>query len=217
MSLTPIRPSRLRRLLPLTPTRDQLGAFWGRNTSRQGKVFEAIGVATLFLWVGFFISRTVLGPPAGWAVAWIACAHLLASPLLWANRKNATIRAKGRRGALMAGRVDKVGQVIVPRPHDHPLMFRMLVSDEEGLDLVYEVPMARAYREIEPGMRCYCIVLSDDRDFEEVAAISDAYIPALQMWVGSYPYLNKESFLRMLRRRLKRLKGQRREREQLHL
>jgi hypothetical protein len=47
------------------------------------------------------------------------------------------------------------------------------------------------------------LVLSDRRDFSRVAALSDAWLPQLRLWVGEYPYLLRPAFEELCLRRLR--------------
>ncbi len=35
------------------------------------------------------------------------------------------------------------------------------------------------------------LVISNDIYFRDIVGVSDAYVPAVEVWVGSFPYLNK--------------------------
>ncbi len=35
------------------------------------------------------------------------------------------------------------------------------------------------------------LVICNERDFRDILGVSDAYVPAANVWVGSFPYVNK--------------------------
>jgi len=43
-------------------------------------------------------------------------------------------------------------------------------------------------------MRINCVVFSNRRDFDTIQAISDAWCPEINLWVGSYPFLLRPAF-----------------------
>lgn len=38
-----------------------------------------------------------------------------------------------------------------------------------------------------------CSQVSPDENFEEIVGVSDTFVPAANVWVGEYPYLEKAS------------------------
>jgi hypothetical protein len=46
-------------------------------------------------------------------------------------------------------------------------------------------------------------VLSERPDFSRIAALSDAWLPELNLWVGEYPYLLRPAFQELCQRRLR--------------
>jgi len=63
--------------------------------------------------------------------------------------------------------------------------------------------MEKRHQQIRRGMVARAVVLSDRRDFSRVAAISDAWLPQLKLWVGEYPYLLRPAFEELCLRRLR--------------
>lgn len=47
------------------------------------------------------------------------------------------------------------------------------------------------YEEIQPGMHCEVVILSRTRDFTELTGVTEAYLPALRLFVGQFPLMNK--------------------------
>ncbi len=102
-----------------------------------------------------------------------------------------------------------------------PVSYRMDLQDELGRKLAIRAPFVDSYRKIALGMSCQVsewmndrtlhhqskacftlksyvvviiiqvLVISNDRDFEDILGVSDAYVPDANLWIGSYPYINK--------------------------
>ncbi|CAM9369124.1 unnamed protein product [Phaeothamnion confervicola] len=203
--LTPLSFETATRLLPLVATRDQWTQYWGRTeVQRAGKIFEAAVVTFLGLWACYFTSffmgaglTSILG--AGFAFYW------LLGPSLSAYRKNRTLRgrlAPGRDSAggvagLFSARVTSVQEEYNPVTR-RALRLLLLVEDEDGRALQFRVSMAPEYRRIRQGMRVEVLLLATDPSFTRVVGVSDAFIPAADVWVGEYPYLERLQFRRLL-------------------
>ncbi|CAM9491172.1 unnamed protein product [Discosporangium mesarthrocarpum] len=186
----------LERLVPRRPTREQWLAHWGRTGfERQGHIMQAILAGILCVWGGWFASRTILGPTA-WKFSCLA--YLLQVALgpvfaaygklseVWGGRPD-----RRTRGALFSGRVTRTGSSVDVEDAEHHMHFKMLVEDEEGRELIFDVPQVPEYRGVERGMRCEVVVFSKSSGFKDLDGVTDAYIPALNLFVGQFPYLEK--------------------------
>ncbi|CAM9515327.1 unnamed protein product [Phaeothamnion confervicola] len=131
---------------------------------------------------------------------------LAADPVLAAWQKNRALRGSGHwarspsspgvKGALFSGRVRRCGDVVAAAAPEHHMHYRMLVEDESGRELLFEVPLVPEYHQIRRGMSVEVVVLSDDTDFARLSAVTEAYVPACGVFVGQYPYLDRRVFLR---------------------
>jgi len=68
------------------------------------------------------------------------------------------------------------------------------VGDEEGFQVTIQAPIKRLYKPIDPGQTAELLVLSKEPDLERIDKVSDLYLPDLDLWVGSYPYLRRDMF-----------------------
>ena len=57
------------------------------------------------------------------------------------------------------------------------------------------------------------IILSPTRDFSELGIVTDGYIPERNIWVGDYPYLNKDQFKSFTYEELKKKKFKKQQQE----
>ena len=53
---------------------------------------------------------------------------------------------------------------------------------------------------LQTGMSVELIIASKSADYEEIATISDAYVPSVDLWIGDYPFLNKLKFQQLCRK-----------------
>jgi hypothetical protein len=69
------------------------------------------------------------------------------------------------------------------------------VSDESGREMEIISPWVRDYSRLREGMRLHTLVASPSRDFSKIAALSEAFVPSCGVWIGDYPFLDKEAFV----------------------
>jgi len=88
-----------------------------------------------------------------------------------------------------------------------PWKLRLRLMDEEGRGMQVHSRMSEDYLEIERGMDAVGVLLSASREFGELAAMTDFCVLDYDggegggeavAWVGDYPYLDKDTFLRTL-------------------
>jgi hypothetical protein len=137
-------------------------------------------------------------------------------PILEAGRRNAVLRRYSA-AAIFDGRVAELytREVVEDRREQAGRQGRLELvenrrtwlclelEDDEGYLGVVRFPLEKRHQQIRRGMVARAVVLSDRRDFSRVAAISDAWLPQLKLWVGEYPYLLRPAFEELCLRRLR--------------
>ena len=70
------------------------------------------------------------------------------------------------------------------------------LADEYGRQLSLEaVPLSDKVRGLTPGQRCETVLFAPTKsDFAEVRGTTDVYVPAIDVWLGPYPYLDRAEF-----------------------
>ena len=66
--------------------------------------------------------------------------------------------------------------------------------DEDGFLGNISFPLQNKFNILRKGIRINCVVFSNRRDFANIQAISDAWCPEINLWVGSYPFLLRPAF-----------------------
>ncbi|CAM9991108.1 unnamed protein product [Ectocarpus fasciculatus] len=171
-----------------------------------------LGGLFAFYWAAFFATRNVyvLGPGGINAIAWrgsclavflqtflrpVVGSYNRALELWGAGSREARRKTKG---ALFTGRVTKTGFALSSQASNHRAHFQMLVEDESGRELLFDVPQVPEYRQIRKGMRCAVVVLSRSSGFYELTGVTEAYLPELDLFVGRFPLLDKRVFWDLL-------------------
>ena len=212
--LIPLRPGELQRLIPAVATGTQFAAALGDPRKILQRVLIAAigGVITLLISQSQFSNR--------WGSVWLLIGvalrlYVLWGPILEAGRRNATLR-RYPAAALFDGEVaDAFTQERVESRREQAnqrgdlelvenrrTWLVLELADEDGYIGRLSFPMAKPHGQIRPGTRVRCLVLSDRKDFSRVAALSDAWLPGLRLWVGEYPFLLRPAFEELCQMRL---------------
>ena len=212
--LIPLRPGELQRLIPAVATGTQFAAALGdpRKILQRVMIAAIGGVITLLISQSQFSNR--------WGSVWLLIGvalllYVLWGPILEAGRRNATLR-RYPAAALFDGEVaDAFTQERVESRREQAnqrgdlemvenrrTWLVLELADEDGYIGRLSFPMAKPHGQIRPGTRVRCLVLSDRKDFSRVAALSDAWLPGLRLWVGEYPFLLRPAFEELCQMRL---------------
>ncbi len=81
-----------------------------------------------------------------------------------------------------------------------PYLLRVLARDRTGRELQIHTRMSEEYVDgaLETGLPVTAILLSTQRNFSRLAGITDLYVPDANLWLGDYPYLDREHMEAML-------------------
>eukprot|EP00903_Cladosiphon_okamuranus_P007010 g6820.t1 len=206
----------LKRVVPLRPTTERYLAFFGQTPfDRRRKMINMLGGMFAFYWAAFFATRNVyvLGPGGVNAIAWRgSCLAVFLQtflrPMLGSYNRALELWGTGSKearrktkGALFTGRVTRTGFALSPQASKHRTHFQMLVEDESGRELLFDVPPVPEYRHVRRGMQCAVVVLSRSAGFYELTGVTEAYLPELDLFVGRFPLLDKRVFWSLLEER----------------
>lgn len=71
---------------------------------------------------------------------------------------------------------------------------RLLLGDATGARLQLVVPAASRHAALRPGDAAELVVLSDDPGLRRFRVVRDAYVPAHDLWLADYPWLERTAF-----------------------
>lgn len=76
-----------------------------------------------------------------------------------------------------------------------PYLLRVRCIDQTGRELQVHTRMSEEYTGgvLLAGLPVTAILLSTQSKFTRLAALTDLYVPDVNLWIGDYPYLNRES------------------------
>ena len=77
-------------------------------------------------------------------------------------------------------------------------LLRVRLEDSEGRELQVHARLSEEYLDLEPGMEVVSLLLSKSTDFDQLAALTDLYVPATETYIGDYPYLHRDGIENLL-------------------
>ncbi len=205
--LLPLRPGELLRLIPAVATGPQFNACTGNPR----KVLQRVLISVIGAVIALLISQTLLFSsqfgPVFLVVGFVFALYLLWGPILEAGQKNSTLR-RYPAAALFEGQIaDLYTREIVEQRREQAnndgrlelvenrrTWLTLELEDEEGYLGKVRFPFEKKHQQIRAGMVVRVLVLSERKDFSQIGAISDAWLPQLKLWVGEYPFLLRPAF-----------------------
>jgi hypothetical protein len=216
VSLVPLRPGELSRLIPAVATGPQFNACSGNPRKLLQRVLIAVigGVITLLISQTLFFS-SAFGPVL-LVVGVVLLLYVLWGPILEAGRRNATLR-RYPAAAIFEGEIADLytrdvvenrreqadGRGRLELVEDRRTWLCLELADDEGYLGRLRFPLEKKHKALRTGMVIRVLVLSERPDFARIGAISDGWVPQLKLWVGEYPFLLRPAFEELCLRRLR--------------
>lgn len=208
--LVPLTREKFEEIIPLIASGPQYAYYWGKVSDFLRRLLISV-VAVVIIWLlgkifGAGVQPLVLifGVIAGLYWFW--------GPVYWASRRNAAYRNFPYSG-FWRGRildifiteeliseqptVNKKGLLEIIETRERRL--NLEIGDETGFIVEVQAPLRRIYKVAAPGQIAELLVLSKQPDLSTIAKITDAYIPSHNLWIGEYPYLQRDIFAEVSR------------------
>lgn len=204
MVLIPLSKSETSYLVPKRITNDQWSAYWGINKiERLQRVSESALVAYGGAWLSWFLSFMAGGIVSAFVGSGLIFNWMI-NPWLSAYQNNQNFRkyeGKPLRHAYFKGRITSLSKIRRRSGKSigsvSQYYLDLTICDERGRQLEIVTPWLDSYERLRAGMTIETVLASASRDFSRVLAITDSYVPSCDTWVGDYPYLQKERFLKL--------------------
>jgi hypothetical protein len=187
------------------------GPQFNACTGNPRKVLQRVLISVIGAVIALLISQTLLFSsqfgPVFLVVGFVFALYLLWGPILEAGQKNSTLR-RYPAAALFEGQIaDLYTREIVEERREQAnndgrlelvenrrTWLTLELEDEEGYLGKVRFPFEKKHQQIRAGMVVRVLVLSERKDFSQIGAISDAWLPQLKLWVGEYPFLLRPAF-----------------------
>ncbi|NES86881.1 MAG: phosphate ABC transporter permease [Moorea sp. SIO2B7] len=232
--LVPLTREKFEQIIPLIATGAQYAYYWGKVRDFLKRLLISL-VAVVLLW----LVKKFLGEgsaPLILLLQVIGGLYWLWAPVYWASMRNTSYR-RFKYSGFWRGRVldvfitedligeeetvNKRGELVIVENRERRI--NLEIGDETGFTAEVQAPLRRIHKVITPGQIAELLVLSNQADLSRITKITDAYIPSHNLWVGEYPYLQRDVFTQVSRelggkgdqrrppsRRITRTKGPRR-------
>ena len=204
--LFPIKQNEINKLIPAVATGKQFNSALGNPQ----KIFQRIMISSIGGVITLLISQSQVTSQfySLWLVLGVVfLLYILWGPILEASRKNQKFKSFTF-SALVDGYIsdvyveDRVENQQEQANKDGRLevlekkrTFVVLdIEDEDGFIGNISFPLQNKFNILTKGTRINCVVFSNRRDFDTIQAISDAWCPEINLWVGSYPFLLRPAF-----------------------
>jgi len=198
----------VQKCLPIAATSNQYGYFWGTTDAAVQRVAISLLGVVLCSTINDFEIGTALQVPFATFFLW--------APIALAARRNAAARA-GEFVGLWRAEVKDIEVVEVlentfdtarrkksSRGNRRKVTSEMLLIDFidpiSSFEVSFRIPNERRYDDVQIGDACELLVSSDDDLFRNFVAIREAYVPELDVWVGEYPFLDRNGFVLVSKR-----------------
>ncbi len=204
--LIPLKTGELNRLIPAVATGNQFRKALGNPR----KILQRIMISSIGGSITLVISQSQVASQfySLWLLVGVSfLLFILWGPIVEAGRKNSELR-KFPSAAIFDGEIidiytkerienrqeqaNKIGNLEIVE--NRRTWIYLELEDEDGYLGKISFPMEKGHQIIRKGMQIRCLVLSQSRNFNSIAALSDAWLPGLRLWVGEYPYLLRPAF-----------------------
>ena len=195
----------MEQLIPLIATGEQYRYYWGKWSDLLNRLLiSVVGVVVVLI-------LDVLFGDGGEAII-LLLGGIIALYWLWFPVYQASMRNAANRRFKYAGfwrgkvlevflteeligeeeTVNQRGELVIVENRER--WINLVLGDRTGFEVEVQAPLQRIYKGIKPGQTAELLVLSNDLDLGRINKISDAYIPGQKLWVGQYPYLQRDVF-----------------------
>ena len=211
--LLPIKRTELDKLIPSVATGKQFNSALGNPQ----KIFQRIMISAIGGVITLLISQSQVTSQfySLWLVLGVVfLLYILWGPILEASRKNSKFKGFSF-SALVDGYIsdvyiedrvenqqeqaNKEGRLEVVEKKRTWVVLD--IEDEDGFIGNISFPLQNKFNILSKGMRINCVVFSNRKDFSTIQAISDAWCPEINLWVGYYPFLLRPAFEEFVNRK----------------
>ena len=212
--LLPIKQNDINKLIPSVATGDQFNSALGNPQ----KIFQRVMISSIGGVITLLISQSQVTSQfySLWLVLGVVfILYILWGPILEASRKNSKLKSY-LYSALVDGYIsdvyveDRVENKLEQANNDGRLevvekkrsWVVIDIEDEDGFLGNICFPLKNKFNILRNGMKINCVVFSNIKDFSNIQAISDAWCPDIDLWVGNYPFLLRPAFEEFVNKRI---------------
>lgn len=206
----PLTRAKFEQLIPTIATGQQYAHYWGKWQDVVNRLLISVVAVVVILILGL-----VLG---NWAEALILLLAIIAGfywlwfPIYQASLRNAQAR-RFKYSGFWRSRIQDIylteeligeeetvnqrGELVIVENRERRI--NLVLGDRAGFLVTIQAPLQRIHKAIKVGQTAELLLLSNRDDLSTVDKITDAYIPSVNLWIGSYPWLQRDVFVEVSR------------------
>ena len=208
--LKPLTREKFEQLIPIIATAEQYAHYWGEWKDLLNRLLISVVCVVVVFLFGLALGQSAEGLIL--LIAVIAGLYWLWSPVYWASIRNQTIR-RFRYSGFWQGRVldvfatedliseeesfNEEGELIIVENRERRI--NLIIGDQTGFEMTVQAPLQRVHQMIKPGQIAELLVMSNRPDLATIDKVSDVYLPRQNLWVGKYPWLQRDIFVEVSR------------------
>ena len=208
--LRPLTRDKFEQLIPSIATSAQYAHYWGEWKDLLNRLLISVVAVVVVLLLGLALGQSAEGLRL--LIAVIAGLYWLWSPAYWASMRNRTIR-RFKYSGFWQGRVldvfvteeliseeesfNQQGELIIVENRERRI--NLIIGDQTGFEMTIQAPLQRLHQMIKPGQIAELLVMSNRPDLSTIDKVSDVYLPSQNLWVGKYPWLQRDVFVEVSR------------------
>ena len=203
--LIPLTREKFEQIIPIIATGPQYAYYWGKWQDLLNRLLISVVAVVVILLLG-----GLLGESAHALVLLLAVVgglYWLWAPVYWASLRNAGYRRYKYSGFWQAKileifitedlvgeeeTVNQRGELVVIENRERRI--NLVIGDETGFEAEVQAPLQRIHKAIKTGQTAQLLVLSNQPNLARINKITDAYIPSQNIWIGEYPWLQRDIF-----------------------
>ena len=192
-------------IIPVIATGPQYAYYWGQIRDFLKRLLISVVAVVVILTLGSLLGE---GFKALMLILQVIIGlYWLWGPVYWASIRNSSYRRLPYSG-FWRGRVldvfiseelireeetvNKRGELVIIENRERYINLEL--GDRSGFRAEVKTPLKRIHKVIQPGQVAELLVLSKRPNLSNIAQITDAYIPSHNLWIGEYPYLQRDVF-----------------------
>ena len=208
--LEPLTRAKFEQLISPIATGAQYAYYWGKWQDLLNRLLISVVAVIVVLILGLALGDAGRGLVL--MISVIAGLYWLWSPVYWASVRNRQVRRfkysgfwRGRILDLfvteeLIGEEEKVnqrGELVVVENRERRI--NLVVGDRSGFEITIQAPLQRVHKMLKVGQTAELSVLSHRFDLATIDKVTDAYVPSQNLWIGSYPWLQRDVFIEVSR------------------
>ncbi|MDJ0689517.1 MAG: phosphate ABC transporter permease [Xenococcaceae cyanobacterium MO_188.B32] len=192
-------------IIPLIATGPQYAYYWGKWQDLLNRLLVSVVAIVVIL-----LFNSIVGEGAHALVLLLAVIgglYWLWAPVYWASLRNTSYRKYKYCGFWQARileifitedllreeeTVNERGELVIIENRERRI--NLVLGDETGFEAEVNAPLQRIHKAIKTGQTAQLLVLSNQPNLARIDKITDAYIPSQNLWIGEYPWLQRDVF-----------------------